>query len=257
MSTPMVSASIYDTLLGRGAARPQAEARAAVEAGATELAIRLTLKDLTGGEWLDICAEISADAVTGGIPFDITLALEEPVRGVEAIVEAKINPARVTFMPETLDFLVSGQMIMKKQTIAALADAVQFANSAGIPVGLELFHAGGAWFVSHLRERGLVNLPDCVLPFNLPGTCWSPAHPETLRFRRSLLPQSARLIVQCGAQIEREVPSAMGLMAIAIGEGHDIRVGLDAWPVDAAGRRFGSVADQVRMAVDLIGANAR
>lgn len=256
MSALRISAMIHDGLLGGlplvNVDRALAEADAALEAGAGELAVRINDEDASESRFVELCRRIKTGKATSTAALDVVLACDDPVSSVRMLLAADVRPDRITIMPETLDLFVRNAMRHTKRPLQTILDTGSLCRDEGLLLRFEIFHSGGAWFVDHLREAGLVDAPDCVLPFGLPGTCWSPVTAQTLRFRRSLVPPTTRIAVYCAAHDTVDAQLAAGFYAIAAGDGHDIRVGLDAWSISPDGNRFSSVAEQVALVGELI-----
>jgi hypothetical protein len=196
-------------------------------------------------------------ATRGGATFDLVLATADPAAKLRSIMDAGVRPDRCTVMPETLDFFVDGKLRLGKQTRQAVLDAAQLCAERELVLGLEIFHAGGAWFVEHVGQQIPAVTIHCQLPFNVPGTCWAPPTADTLRYRRSLLPAETPVSVYCFSDAPDSAFRAAGLYAIAIGDGHDARVGQHTWRTAPDGVPFASPAEQVAYLRDLAAASGR
>lgn len=127
-----------------------------------------------------------------------------------------------------------------------LIEYAALARAYGVKLEMEIWHAGSAWNLRYMIDRGLLE-PPCFtsLFFGWPGGTWSPPTVEEYLSRIRVLPLDAVKTVSAmgGEQLQ--------LLATAIAHGDHVRVGTEDHPFNRAGEHASThelVAEIVELA---------
>lgn len=164
----------------------------------------------------------------------------------------------MSLRPEMASFLLGHHDLMfpDGQNLYALRtreESLQLAQACleyGVKPEFEIFHSGALWNLQFILERVAVPQPLWLtLFFGWSGGEWSPATPQELLHRASLIPSGSRYTVSMAAD------GYAGLAALAMTMGGNVRVGLGDYAFFQAGVPAESnaqfVARIVRIAAEL------
>lgn len=120
---------------------------------------------------------------------------------------------------------------LKLHSKQELGEYALLCEKHGVAPEFEVWHSGSIWNLNYLIEKKLVNPPYITtLFFGWPGGTWSPPTIEEYLYRRRLLPQG------CVATVSIMHEDQIKILAAAILQGDNVRVGTEDYPYDRSGK---------------------
>jgi 3-keto-5-aminohexanoate cleavage enzyme len=109
--------------------------------------------------------------------------------------------------------------------LAELREYCAACRKYGVKPEWEIWHSGSIWNLRRLIEEGLLD-PPYITTFFLgwPGGTWSPPTVQEYLYRRSLMPEDCVITVSIMCEEQ------MDILAAAITQGDNVRVGTEDWP---------------------------
>lgn len=127
-----------------------------------------------------------------------------------------------------------------------LEEYARLSSQYGVRLEHEIWHTGSIWNLNYLIKKGLLEPPHITtLFFDWPGGSWTPATIEEYQYRRRFMPEGSAITVSIMGEHQKDI------LAAAILQGDNVRVGTEDYPFDHAGQPADTptlIAETVTMA---------
>jgi 3-keto-5-aminohexanoate cleavage enzyme len=105
---------------------------------------------------------------------------------------------------------------------------VELCREYGVMPEFEIWHTGSIWNLRYLLEKNILDQYVTTLFFGWPGGTWSPATPEEYYYRKRYMPD-------CPVTVSIMGPEQRSVVAAAIMNGDNIRIGTEDYPYNLVG----------------------